>query len=70
MNTATVTRTVEARIWKVRPAAQGGYVVLLWLGQREGDRQFRTRVPLSDSDRVTWFNITLVDNVITGVAAI
>lgn len=64
--TATATRTVEARIWKVRPADQGGRVEL-WLGQREGNKQFHTRVPLSAADTTTWFQVTLEDDVIVGV---
>lgn len=67
--TATATRTVEARIWGVNDHGSSyGPMVKLYIGGREGIRQFRTSVPLSDSDQATWFQITLTDNVITGIS--
>ena len=65
--TATATRTIEARIWGVSDHGNGP-MVKLYIGGREGIRQFRTRVQLSDYDQVLWFQITLEDDVIVGIS--
>lgn len=67
------TVTVEARIWNIANYGQGS-VAKLYLGSGRGRysgmRQFRTRIPLSDSDQATWFQVTLEDDVIVGVSVI
>lgn len=63
----TYTGTFEARIWKVADYGNGP-LVTLWMGQRDGDRRFRTLIPLSDADQRTYSNITIKDDVIVGIA--